>query len=465
MHELEVHAPDNRAARHVGAAFTCRVFMADADNAFDDAKQHFIDGLAALEAGRLDAAEAQFSASLALLPGRVSTLINLAAVRMKLGQPVDALAAAEHVLAIEPHNTEAMFHQGKALAELGRHDEALAALTQLIALDASRAEPWMHHGFALHTLGRPHDALVSYDRALAIDTTLAHAWSHRGGILREAMRLEEAADAFEQAIAHGADAALHGYYLASVRARAATGRAVPSAGVVPAQLADAAAAPADASAIPTIAPAHYVQSLFDDYAAEFDHHLIDLLHYRAHIVLTQPLAGLAADPSSGRSSGKFASALDLGCGTGLCAPLVKPLADRLTGVDLSAGMLDQAHALGLYDELAQADAAGYLQATKERFDLILAADVFIYIGDLAPIFEAASRVMPRGGVFCFSAEQAGHESHAFELLPSLRYAHAETYLRALATAHGFEVTALSRQTIREDQREAIAGLFVYLRRR
>ncbi len=418
--------------------------MADADHAFEAAKQHFIDGLAALEAGRLNDAEAQFTASLALLPGRVSTLINLAAVRMKLAKPAEALAAAEQVLAIEPHNTEAMFHQGTALAELGRHDEALASLTKLIALDASRAEPWMHRGFALHTLGRPHDALVSYDRALAIDPGLAQAWSHRGGILREAMRLEEAADAFEQAIAHGADAELHGYYLASVRALTPAGQSVTGP-----------------TAIPTIAPAHYVQSLFDDYAAEFDHHLIDLLHYRAHIVLTEPLAELATD----RASGKFASALDLGCGTGLCAPLVKPLADRLVGIDLSAGMLDQAHALGLYDELAQADATGYLQTTTERFDLILAADVFIYIGDLAPIFEAASRVMPRGGVFCFSAEQAGSESHDFELLPSLRYAHAERYLRELAAAHGFEVTALSAQTIREDQREAITGLFVYLRRR
>lgn len=432
--------------------------MAATADTFKAAKQHFIDGLAALEAARLGDAEAQFSASLALLPGRVSTLINLAAVRMKLGRPAEALAAAEEVLAIEPRNTEAMFHQGTALADLGRHDEALAALTALIAIDAGRAEPWMHHGFALHTLGRPQDALASYDRALAIDPTLAQAWSHRGGILREAMRLEEAADAFEHALAHGADAELHGYYLASVRARAVTGRPMASASGVP-------ATPADASSIPRIAPAHYVQSLFDDYAAEFDHHLIELLHYRAHIVLTQPLAGMAAD----RASGRFESALDLGCGTGLCAPLLKPrgkaLVDRLTGIDLSGNMLDQAHALGLYDELTQADAAGYLQATEERFDLILAADVFIYIGDLAPIFAAASRVMPSGGVFCFSAEQAGSERHDFELQPSLRYAHAERHLRELAQAHGFEVTALSKQPIREDQREAIDGLFVYLRRR
>ncbi|CAN5745624.1 tetratricopeptide repeat protein [soil metagenome] len=438
--------------------------MADADDAFEVARLHFLDGLAALEADRLSEAEAQFTASLALLPGRVSTLINLAAVHMKLGQPAEAWVAAGQVLAIEPRNIEALFHQGTALAELGRHDEALVALTHLIAIDASRAEPWMHHGFALHTLGRPHDALASYDRALAIDPSLAQAWSHRGGILREAMRLEEAAEAFEQAIARGADAELYGYYLASVRANAATDRSATSAAGTGAPRGDAATASADTAAIPTIAPAHYVQSLFDDYAAEFDHHLIDLLHYRAHIVLTQPLAALAADPASHRTSARFASALDLGCGTGLCAPLVRPLADRLTGIDLSAGMLDQAHALDLYDELTQADAAAYLQATDERFDLILAADVFIYIGDLAPLFASARRVMPPGGVFCFSAEQASRESLDFELLPSLRYAHAERYLRELAAVHGFEVTALTRQPIREDQREAIAGLFVYLRR-
>ena len=60
---------------------------------------------------------------------------------------------------------------------------------------------------------------------------------------------------------------------------------------------------------------------------------------------------------------------------------------------------------------------------------------------------------------------AGSEAVDFELLPSLRYAHSERYLRALAARHGFDLLQLVRAPIREDQREPIHGMYVYLARR
>lgn len=241
-------------------------------------------------------------------------------------------------------------------------------------------------------------------------------------------RNEEAADAFMQAMAHGADPELHRYYLASVSAQA----------------------------VPATAPAHYVETLFDDYADQFDAHLVGLLGYRAHSTLARHLAALGRGP--------FRSALDLGCGTGLCAPLLKPMTQRLVGVDLSSQMMDKAQALGLYDRLVHADIVDYLRGTDERYDLITAADVFIYVGDLEPVFAALEKAMAPNGIFCFSAECAAHEGVDFELLPSLRYAHSGRYLRALAMQHGFNVVQLIRAPIREDQREPIQGMFVYLSR-
>lgn len=390
----------------------------------------FVEGLGCHEAGRFEDAERCYLASLALLPGRVSTLVNLAATRIELSRPQEALDVADQVLAIEPDNFDAWFHRGTALGHLGRHEEALANFEKALALDARHAEPWLRHGQVLQRLKRPAQALGSYERALAIDPSLAQAWSYRGGILQEMKRLTEAAHAFEQAIAHGADAELNGYYLASV----------------------------DARNPPATAPRGYVQSLFDDYAGQFDEHLVQVLHYRAHTVLTKHLEGLAR-------GGRFRSALDLGCGTGLCGPLVKPMTEQLTGVDLSAPMMDKAKTLGVYDRLAHADIVEYLRTTDQNYDLVLAADVFIYIGDLAPIFGAVHRAMDRSGVFCFSAEIAGDAAGGFELRPSLRYAHSERYLRALAAQHGFEIVEMSREPIREDQREPMDGLFVYLARR
>jgi predicted TPR repeat methyltransferase len=271
-------------------------------------------------------------------------------------------------------------------------------------------------------------ALDSYDHALAADPGLAQAWSNRGGILREMKRNEEAAEAFRQAMAHGGDPELHRYYLASVSAQP----------------------------VPATAPAHYVETLFDDYADQFDAHLVGMLGYRAHSTLAWHLGALGRGP--------FRSALDLGCGTGLCAPFLKPMTARLAGVDLSGQMMEKARALGLYDRLVQADIVEHLQSSDERYDLVTAADVFIYVGDLEPLFAALEKAMEPNGIFCFSAECAAHEGVDFELLPSLRYAHSGRYLRALAAQHGFDVVQLIHAPIREDQREPIQGMFVYLSR-
>ena len=124
-------------------------------------------------------------------------------------------------------------------------------------------------------------------------------------------------------------------------------------------------------------------------------------------------------------------------------------------------MLDKARAVGVYDELVQGDLVEHLQTTAKYHDLVLAADVFIYVGELAPVFAALQRVVAPGGVFCFSAEAAGDGVATFELRPSLRYAHAEPYLRQLAADHGFEVAALHAGTIRSDQRERVDGCYVF----
>jgi predicted TPR repeat methyltransferase len=364
--------------------------MPPSDPRFEAAKQLFLEGLAAFEDGRWAAAEHAFLASLERLPQRISTLINLAATRLRRGHAEAALDTADVVLGLEPDNAEALFHRATALDRLGRAAEALAA----------------------------------YDRVLAVEPKLAAAWSQRGGVLREAGRLDEAARSYTRAIECGGDAQMNGYYLAAV-----------SAGPGPAS-----------------APRAYVQALFDGYAAEFDTHLVDGLGYRAPQTLVAQLRVLGRGP--------YRSALDLGCGTGLCGPLVRPLVGRLAGVDLSQPMLDKARALGVYDALACAELVEHLQATPERHDLVLAADVFIYVGDLDPVFAALARVVVPGGVFCFSAEAAAPGATGVELRPSLRYAHAEPYLRRLAAEHGFEVASVLAAPIRSDQRETVDGLYV-----
>lgn len=430
---------------------------------FEQARHCFALGVTHFEAGRWAEAERCFLDSLQQLPDRASTRINLAATWLQAGRLAEALAeldrvlaaepqhadawchraaalsaqgrfaealsSAEKALAIDPHDGTALWRCGQALGACRRYDEAEVTLARLLALQPGHAEAWFQIGQLQQRRGRLEEALRSHERALALAPTHAAAHSQRGTLLRELGRADEAATAFERAMALGADTELHRFYIAAL------GRG---------------------GAGPARAPQAYVQALFDDYADGFDNHLVQVLGYQAHQRLVAALAPW-------RSEEGFASALDLGCGTGLCGPLLRPQVRHLQGVDLSQPMLDRAAALGVYDRLHRAELVEHLRHSDDRHDLVIAADVFIYIGALEAVFEGARRVLRPGGVFAFSVEQAD-ATEDVALTAHLRYAHARPYLQQLAQRHGFQWLRDQAAPIRQDQRTAIAGLYVVLRR-
>jgi predicted TPR repeat methyltransferase len=434
------------------------------DVTFERAKALFIEGVTHVEAGDPAAAERCFEASLALLPERASTLVNLGIVRLQLRKPEQALRALDQSIALDASQPDAWCQRGLALATLGRvaesvasferalalddgcqparfhlgcmlnesrqHTRALAVFERLLVTDAASGAAWFRHGQTLQALHQPARALQSYERALALDAAQPQAWINRGGILREAGRDAEAAAAYRQALAHGADAEMVEFCLAAVEHQAA----------------------------PKAPPRDHVQGLFDDYAGEFDSHLLQVLHYCGHEVLAGELRQEAGER-------RFAHALDLGCGTGLCGVQLRGLANRIDGVDLAANMLAQARSRNIYERLTQADVASYLAATERRYDLIVAADVFTYVGDLDAVFAGAARVLQAGGLFCFSAEVADQGADVdFVLRGSLRYAHSRRYVEALAQRHGLSVLRLVRKPFREDQRKMIEAWYGVLSR-
>ena len=118
-------------------------------------------------------------------------------------------------------------------------------------------------------------------------------------------------------------------------------------------------------------------------------------------------------------------------------------------------MLDKAAERNLYDELACADLTSYLAACDSAYDLAVAADVFVYIGDLAPVFRAVHAALRPGGRFCFSVE-AG-DGADYVLRPSNRYAHTPDYLQRLAAETGFTVLASQAIEARQENGAPIAG--------
>jgi predicted TPR repeat methyltransferase len=159
--------------------------------------------------------------------------------------------------------------------------------------------------------------------------------------------------------------------------------------------------------------------------------------------------------------------LDLGCGTGLAGQSLQGHAMRVDGVDLSLGMVKRAQESGHYQKVWQADihdAMEQAHRTEDRYNLIVSADVFIYVGALERAFQLATSVLRAGGGLAFSLEEWAEGPEWYVLRPSLRYAHSLAYIQRLASYHGFQILRADRDLLRHDHGTAIGGLFCILQK-
>jgi predicted TPR repeat methyltransferase len=206
-------------------------------------------------------------------------------------------------------------------------------------------------------------------------------------------------------------------------------------------------------------PESYVRTLFDGYAPGFDQALTEGLHYRAPELLLRAIERA----HDGRRM-KFGSVLDLGCGTGLAGAAFRPFADWLVGVDLSPEMLAKAREKGLYDRLIEGDVVRFLAgeaAIAARYHLILAADVFMYLDDLAPVLTASAHVLAPAGLLAFSVET--HDGDGVILRESLRYAHGAAHMRAGLAAAGLKLVSLDFASTRTEKGIPVPGLVAVAR--
>jgi len=199
--------------------------------------------------------------------------------------------------------------------------------------------------------------------------------------------------------------------------------------------------------------AGYVRHLFDQFSTDYDQRMRGQLAYAAPEIL-RSLAEIIGLQFSRHDI------LDLGCGTGLGGVAFKDIASRLDGIDLSPAMIAKAKERGIYDTLIVGDIETLAQ-TGHRYDLLIAADTLVYLGDLAPVFKAAAHVLKPGGTFLFTVEKA---EDGFELGPKRRWRHAETYLRDLAQQSGFEIAGLLAASPRTEAGTPVEGFAVALQK-
>ena len=195
-------------------------------------------------------------------------------------------------------------------------------------------------------------------------------------------------------------------------------------------------------------PPAFVETLFDQYAPRFETSLVEKLSYRGPELLLDALTG-SGFARAGRT-------LDLGCGTGLMGAVLRDRCDWLEGIDLSAGMLAEAEAKAVYDHLEKAD-IGHLALRPAACDLIVAADVFIYLGALERVIGWCAGSLAPGGRLAFTVELG---DAPICLRESRRFTHSRAYVETLLRDAGFRGVTLNEAVLRQDRGSAVPCLIV-----
>lgn len=204
---------------------------------------------------------------------------------------------------------------------------------------------------------------------------------------------------------------------------------------------------------PDTAPLEYVEAIFDNYAMGFEESLVEKLHYQTPNALLELY--LESFPDELRQNG-----VDLGCGTGLAGLHFKSHCSKLSGVDISEKMLAVAREKDIYASLNKDDILNFLQASQNHYDMILAADVFTYMGDLAPLFKECASHASAGALFLFSVEET--EAIDYALKPSGRFGHSQSYVETLAKNNAWQKIGRKHSRLRKDGDQWIWGhLFIF----
>jgi predicted TPR repeat methyltransferase len=372
----------------------------------------------------------------------------------------EALALIERSLALQPNEADWHSNRGIVLQSAAKLGEAIDAYRHAIAIDPGHANAHNNLGVLLRARGEPQQAEAAYRTALRLDPAHVDAWTNLGILLNAMKRTEEAAACYSKVITLRPKHRDARKLLAM--AHCALGEVDAAVRIFEEWLAEEPDDPVarhmlaacTGQGVPERASDGFVRTTFDSFAASFASKLAKL-SYRAPALIAATLE------NCGLESGRRLDVLDAGCGTGLCGALVAPFASRLTGVDLSEGMLKQAAEKNIYRALIKAELTEYLRDCREAFDLIVSADTLVYFGDLTDVIAAGARALRPDGLFVFTLEHAvGETAHAtYRLERHGRYSHGQIYVERLLTEAGLR-PAIAHAELRMEAGVPVAGLVV-----
>jgi len=348
---------------------------------------------------------------------------NIGHVHMKLGQLDQAINSYQKALKLNLQSPEILFNLGAIFHEQGKLEKAATYIDNSLELRPNFPAAYPLLSKIQKELGHPELAAACLIKLLEYTPRSIDTLFELGNLLAAHQDYTNAAIYFKRILdidplngsAHHALAALSGETTVT-------------------------------------APRKHVEDLFDGLSGNFDSHLKEL-GYRTPELLTEMLINLVGNQFC------FDRAIDLGCGTGLSGVPIRPISTHLSGLDVSQKMVDVARSKNIYDELHKDDISQYLKSSQQQYDLFIAEDVFIYVGELSGVFKLIKAHAKPDAYFIFSTELASEQDYI--LRPTGRYAHSRNYIETLAKNSGFTITASQTTDLRMEAQQAIKGeLFV-----
>jgi predicted TPR repeat methyltransferase len=382
------------------------------------------------QGGRLAEAEDGYRRVLHERPSHAYALYSLSLLQFHRGEVEDALRSAQAALEQGPGSGRMWNTLGSMFIAARRQQEARDAYRRATEVEPAMAEAWYNLGICLRNEGAYDVAIGCLREALTRTPPFSGAYEALAMLLYELGRSQAAAEIATLWLARDPSNAKAQHVAASM----------------------------SGSNVPPRASDDYVREHFDAAAAGFDDNL-QQLEYRAPELVAAALKRMVGERA-------LAVVLDAGCGTGLCGPLIRAMAVRLAGVDLSVKMIDRARTRSVYDELHVAELSTFLRANSEAFDAIVSADTLVYFGGLDEPLRAAQSALRRDGLLIFTLEslngEAARDEHRLQFHG--RYAHSETYVRRAVQDAGLAMESLCHETLRRERLEPVNGFVVTARR-
>ena len=336
-----------------------------------------------------------------------------------------AIACYENAIRINSNDVDAHYELGHLYRSVGEYQQSIFFYSNVTRIDPNQIEVHNELGKLYQELGNLEQAITCYRNAIQINSRYMKAHYNLGHLYQSIGQQEKAINSYQVTLDLCDDAlALEPNNEEVYRLRQSAAHLLNS----------------QVGVTTKTAPPHYVQGLFDEYANRFDYHLVEILDYKVPQSLKEALASQLGHNLT------FDVGIDLGCGTGLSGQVFRPICKQLVGIDLSPKMIEIAKGKNIYDTVENNEISIYLEQSSEKYDLFIATDLLIYIGDLTMLFSNISKASNQKGIFVFSTELV--QEVDYSLTTQGRYAHSESYIRNLAQQNKFNILNISNTTIR-----------------